>query len=128
MQRNRVKSQRGGQTRLTRLRSQTQGLNRILQAMEVHSAVEWPRAVPSEDKMNNARNEEEVWLGQRQHSSQTAHPEVHVQVAVGSHGVLQERVVDANQLIHRAANCGKEHSHSSCVHPSGPISHPQHGD
>lgn len=79
----------------------------------------------SHGRLSNGAASSELWFrktkaatqgtGQRCHTSQAAHPEVHVQIAGRSCRILQEGVVDANKLIHIAAYCGKELSHSRCV-------------
>lgn len=40
-------------------------------------------------------------------AGRAAHPEVHVQIAGGDLRVLQEGVVNANEVVHRAAYCGE---------------------
>lgn len=106
-----MKSERWGQTQELKLILGQWGAT-------AHSAAEWPHQSCALGGQNEPhRGQAEVWLGQRRHTSQAAHPEFHVQIAVGSHRILQEGVVNANQLIHRAANCGEELSHSSCVRP-----------
>ena len=87
-----MKLERWDQTRLTRLKCQTQELS--LRPQHPH---QWSGHIRVCFRKEGG--------GPVAHTSWAAHPEFHVQVAGGGHGILQEGVVDANELIHSTAHC-----------------------